>query len=108
MQQGLSWQEARQEVGPCLSRSTVFRLRQRMHLMGGEAAQDGRHGHPSKLRGEVRIFLEETCRQDPHTPGHEIQTKLAERFSFQVSVSQINRVRATLGISNPSQWTKKN
>lgn len=108
IQRGLSKPEAIQEMGLPMSRSTVFRLRQRVHLMGGEAAQDGRHGHPSKLRGEVRTFLEETCRQGPHTPGHEIQTKLAERFSLQVSVSQINRVRATLGISNPSQCTKKN
>lgn len=109
IQRGLSKPEAIQEMGLLpISRSTVFRLRQRVHLMGGEAAQDGRHGHPSKQRGEVRTFLEETCRQDPHMPGYEIQTKLAERFPFQVSVSQINRVRATLGISNPSQCTKKN
>jgi hypothetical protein len=55
---------------------------------------EGRHGHPSKLRGEVRTFLEETCRQAPSTPSHEIQTQLAERFALRISVSQINRVRA--------------
>lgn len=60
IQRGLSKPEAIQEMGLPMSRSTVFRLRQRVHLMGGEAAQDGRHGHPSKLRGEVRTFLEET------------------------------------------------
>ena len=107
MQQGLSWQEARQEVGVCLSRSTVFRLRQRVHLMGAEAAQDGRHGHPAKLRGEVCQWLEETCRQASHTPSHEVQSQLAERFSLTISVSQINRVRATLGVSNPPQSAKK-
>ena len=107
MQQGLSWQEARQEVGLCLSRSTVFRLRQRVHLMGAEAAQDGRHGHPVKLRGEVREFLEETCRQAPHMPSHQIQARLSERFALSVSVSQLNRVRAALGLSNPPQSAKK-
>ena len=107
MQQGLSWQEARQEVGPCLSRSTVFRLRQRVHLMGAEAAQDGRHGHPVKLRGEVRQWLEETCRQAPHTPSHQIQARLSERFALSVSVSQLNRVRAALGLSNPPRSAKK-
>jgi hypothetical protein len=68
-----------------------------MHQGGEQALQEGRHGHPIKLRGEVRTFLEEVCRQDPHTPSHEIQTQLAQRFSLQVSVSQINRVRTTLG-----------
>jgi transposase len=107
MQRGLSWQEAREEVGICLSRSTVFRLRQRVHLMGAEATQDGRHGHPAKLRGEVRQWLEETCQQVPHTPSHEVQSQLAERFSLTISVSQINRVRAMLGVSNPPQSAKK-
>src|SRR4051812_34415641 len=72
-----------------------------------EAAQDGRHGHPAKLRGEVRQWLEETCRQAPHIPSHEVQSQLAERFSLTVSVSQINRMRATLGVSNPPQSAKK-
>ena len=61
---------------------------------------DGRHGHPSKLRGEARAFLEETCRQAPQTPSSTIQIALRERFDLQVSISQINRVRVTLGISN--------
>ena len=55
--------------------------------MGAEATQDGR--------------------QVPHTPSHEVQAQLAERFSLTVSVSQINRVRATLGVSDPPQSAKK-
>jgi transposase len=78
-----------------------------MRKAGEQALSEGRHGHPIKLRGEVRKFLEETCRQAPHTPSHKIQTQLAERFSLTVSVSQINRVRATLGISNLPQSAKK-
>jgi hypothetical protein len=62
---------------------------------GEPALREGRHGHPIKLRGEEGKFLEETCRQAPHTPSHEVQTQLAQRFSLQVSVSQINRVRAS-------------
>lgn len=108
MQRGLSQQEAIQEMGLRMSRSTAFRLRQRVHLMGAEAAQDSRHGHPAKLRGEVRTFLEEICRQTPHIPSHEVQTQLTERFALPVSVSQINRVRAALGVSNLPQSAKKN
>jgi transposase len=107
MEQGLPWHEATKLAGLQISQSTAFRLRQRMRKAGKPALQEGRHGHPTKLRGEVRKFLEETCRQAPHTPSHEIQTQLAQRFTLQVSVSQINRVRATLEVSNPPQSAKK-
>lgn len=107
MEQGLPWHEAVERSGLQISQSTAYRLRQRMRQGGEQALREGRHGHPIKLRGQVRTFLDEVCRQAPHTPSHEIQTQLAERFSLQVSVSQINRVRATLGVSNAPQSTKK-
>jgi transposase len=78
-----------------------------MRKAGEQALHEGRHGHPVKLRGEVRQWLEQTCRQAPSTPSHEIQTQLAQQFSLQVSVSQINRARATLGVSNLPQSAKK-
>jgi transposase len=74
---------------------------------GEQALREGRHGHPVKLRGEVRHWLEQTCRQAPSTPSHEIQMQLAHQFSLQVSVSQINRTRIALGVSNPPQSAKK-
>src|SRR5437660_12904422 len=86
---------------------TASRLSQRMRQGGKQALQEGRHGHPAKVRGEVREFLEETCRQAPHTPSHKIQEQLTERFALPISISQLNRVRATLGISNPPQSAKK-
>jgi transposase len=107
MEQGLPWHEAAKRAELSISQATAYRLRQRMRASGEQALQEGRHGHPSKLRGGVRTFVEETCRQAPHTPSHEIQTRLAERFARTVSVSQINRVRATLGVSNPPQSAKK-
>src|SRR5215471_20305735 len=97
MEQGLSWQEAAKGAGLQISQSTAYRLRQRRRQGGKQALREGRHGHPIKLRGEVREFLERSCRQAPATPSHEIQKQLAHHFSLQVSVSQINRVRATLG-----------
>ena len=108
MEQGFPWHEATKRAGLQISQSTAYRLRQRMRQGGEQALHEGRHGHPAKLRGEVRTFLEETCRQAPHTPSHEIQTQLAEQFALTVSVSQINRVLAVLGVSNPPQSAKKN
>jgi transposase len=107
MEQGLPWHEAAKQAGLQISQSTAYRLCQRMRQSGKQALQEGRHGHPAKMRGEVREFLEETCRQAPYTPSHKIQAQLAERFALSVSVSQLNRVRADLGISNPPQSAKK-
>jgi len=107
MERGLPWHEAAKLAGLQISQSTAYRLRQRMRRGGKQALQEGRHGHPVKVRGEVREFLEETCRQTPHTPSHEIQALLAERLALTMSVSQLNRVRAALGVSNPPQSAKK-
>jgi transposase len=107
MEQGLRWDEAAKKAELQISQSTAYRLRQRIHQGGKQALQEGRHGHPAKLRGEVRAWLEETCRQAHYTPSHEIQAQLAERFALSISVSQLNRVRATLGVSNPPQSAKK-
>jgi len=107
MEQGLSWCEAVKCAGLEISQSTAYRLRQRMRQGGEQALREGRHGHPIKLRGEIRQWLEQTCRQAPSPPSHEIQTQLAQQFSLQISVSQINRARASLGVSNPPQSAKK-
>ena len=107
MEQGLPWHEAAKQAELQISQSTAYRLRQRMRQGGKLALQEGRHGHPAKVRGEVRQWLEETCRQAPYTPSHEIQAQLAKRFALPISVSQLNRVRATLGVSNRPQSAKK-
>lgn len=86
-----------------LKRAMAYRLLHAVRTKGESALQDGRHGHPSKLRGEARAFLESCCREAPCTPSSTLQVALRERFDLQVSVSQINRVRADLGVSNPSK-----
>jgi|SRR5450432_1059836 transposase len=75
MEQGLPWHEAAKLAGLPISQSTAYRLRQRLRQAGKQALQEGRHGHPAKLRGEIREWLQETCRQAPHTPSHEIQAQ---------------------------------
>jgi transposase len=99
MQEGQSWQRASASAGLQISQSNAYRLMNAVRQRGEAALSDGRHGHPSKLRGAARAFLEEQCRQAPQTPSSAIQALLRERFGLSVSISQINRVRATLGIS---------
>jgi len=103
MQEGYSWHEAAAKAGLQTSRSNAYRLWGAFRQRGETALQDGRHGHPIKLRGEARTYLEDACRQAPQTPSSRVQTALRERFHVNVSISQINRVRAALGVSNHSQ-----
>ncbi len=100
MQTGQAWQTAAAQAGLQISQSNAYRLWLAVRQHGEIALQDGRHGHPIKLRGEARTFLEGTCRETPSTPSSIIQAVLRERFELSMSISQINRVRAALGVSN--------
>ncbi|GHO77776.1 hypothetical protein KSD_55470 [Ktedonobacter sp. SOSP1-85] len=62
MQQGQTWRTAATTAGLQISQSNVYRLMKAVRQRGETALSDGRHGHPSKLRGEARAFLEERCR----------------------------------------------
>lgn len=103
MLKGQSWKEAARAEALPVRRAMAYRLVRAVRTRGEEALQDGRHGHPSKLRGEARTFLEEYGRKAPQTPSSTLQAVLRERFDLSVSISQINRVRATLGVSNRPQ-----
>jgi transposase len=94
MQQGQVWQQASDSAGSRISQSNAYRLIHAVRRHGEAALKDGRHGHPIKLCGEARAFLEDACRKAPHTPSSTVQKALRERFALNVSVSQINRVRA--------------
>lgn len=103
MLEGRTFQEVSAGSPMPVKRAMAYRLLRAVRTKGTIALQDGRRGHPSKLRGEARAFLEASCREAPCTPSPTLQAALRERFDQQVSVSQINRVRATLGVSNPSR-----
>ena len=103
MQEGQLWQRAAASAGLQISQSNAYRLWRAFRQRGQAALCDERHGHPSKLRGAARAFLEERCRQAPQTPSSIIQMELQEHFDLHVSISQINRVRAALGVSNHSK-----
>ena len=70
-----------------------------MQREGESAFTDGRHGHPVKLRGEVLTCLIEHCQSSPSVSSARVQHAIAERFGSAPSVSQLNRVRARLGLS---------
>ena len=108
MQGGYSWQKAATIVGLHISRSTAYRLRHSVQTRGEAAFEDGRHGHPAKLREAVLQWLGAICRSAPQMPSREVQAALQDQFGVQVSLGHLNRVRAQLGIGNPVGRSKKN
>ena len=100
MQAGQTWQEAAKGAEVQISRSTAYRLLQKVRTQGDAGVQDGRQGHPSKMREPVRQWLKDTCQADPHIPSHVIQQALLERFGLRICVSHLNAVRASLGVGS--------
>jgi transposase len=82
-----------------MHRTTVYRLLKRVQSEGEQALTDGRHGHPIKLRGEILGLVCEHCQANPCVSSSAVQRLLQERFGVNVSVSQLNRVRATHGLT---------
>ena len=108
MQMGYPWQQAAATAGLHVSRSTAYRLSQTVRTRGDAAFQDGRHGHPAKLREAMLQWLLDTCRTTPLMPSGEIQAALHEQFGIHVSIGHLNRIRAQLGIGNHVGRLKKN
>jgi len=107
MQAGHCWQEAADMAGVRTGRSAAYQLLRTVRVRGEVALQDGRHGHPTKLRQPVRQWLETTCREAPHMPSHVVQAALLERFGILISIGHLNRVRAELGLgSRAGHWEK--
>jgi transposase len=99
MLQGQPWHVAAAAAGLRVSRSTAYRLLQRVRTEGEAALTDGRHGHPTKLRAPLRHWLEEFWRGRKEATCREAQVALQACFRVQVSQSQLSRVRAALGVA---------
>jgi len=99
LQRGQSWHQAQDDAGLRIGRATAYRLLEQVRRDGDGAFIDRRQGHARKVRAPVRQWLEDYCRGAPHSSGRQIHVALQDRFGLGVSVSQINRVRATLGLS---------
>jgi transposase len=106
LQRGCSVPEAHRRTTIPLHRTTIYRFRQRVQADPAVALADGRHGHPVKLRDQVRDWLVAFCQEAPRTPSHLVQVALHERFGLLVSISQLNRFRAVHGISSRMRGKK--
>jgi transposase len=97
--EGASAREARVCSAVPMHRTTVYRLLKRVEREGESGFADGRHGHPVKMRGKVLTFLIESCQATPSMASSVLRHAISERFASAPSVSQLNRVRARLGLS---------
>jgi transposase len=110
MELGATVAEAQRRYSVPMHRTTVYRLLKRVQSEGEQVLAERRHGHPVKLRGEALTFLKDHCQRAPSTSSSMVQRLLSERFGIVVSVSQLNRVRATHGLSRqlmPREKTPK-
>ena len=107
-ERGCSVQHLLNTTSVSLHRATLYRLRQRFQVDPETALLDKRHGHPSKLRSEVRAWLQEYCQAATGCSSRTVQTDLYERFAVRVSVAHLNRVRASLGLSRRSRDVENN
>jgi transposase len=108
MQQGLSYNKAAQRLSAPIKKAMAYRLLKQFRQQGERALIDGRHGHPSKFRGEPLNFLVTYCRQNPDVPSSQIQPLLLEKFQFSPSLSQINRLRAAHNLTNRAGFSPHN
>ena len=105
---GHSWQSAVAQSQLHVSRATAYRLRQlaRDEEKAELAFLDDRHGHPYKVTEPVQAWISQFCTANPQVASSRLQRELQSRFGVAVSVSQINRVRAKLGVSH--LWRGRN
>ena len=105
---GHSWQSAVAQSQLHVSRATAYRLRElaRDEEKAALAFLDDRHGHPYKVTEPVQAWISEFCTDQPQVASSRVQSELRSRFGVAVSVSQINRVRAKLGVGH--LWRGRN
>lgn len=101
--QSESWREAAARAGLRTSRTAACRLLRVVLTQGEDALDERRQSHPAKFREPVTAWLLTCCHAYPGTPSRAVRAALQERFGLVVSISQLNRVRAVLGISNRPQ-----
>src|SRR5437764_14550154 len=107
MQAGQPWQAAATAAGIQVSRSTAYRWQQEVRTRGEAALQDGRHGHPAKLRPPVLHWLESRCQGASQLPSSQLQRELQEQCGVHISISHLNAVRAAHGWSNAAPQAGK-
>jgi transposase len=98
-QPGRHWREATQAAGLTIGRSSAYRYRKEYTERGIATLQDGRQGHPSKLKPTMREWLIQHCRANPHLTSPQLQKALHQQFAQTISVSYLDEVRRKLKIN---------
>jgi transposase len=70
---GATASEARRRCPVPIHRSTVYRLLKRVEREGEQACIERRHGHPTKLRGEVLTCVLDYCQNHASAASREVQ-----------------------------------
>ncbi len=96
---GLPWDAARQRATTHVSRATVFRWQARFATDGAAVFQEQRHGHVWLVTPPIQEWIVTYCQAHPHTPSHVLKSILAAELDCTVSVTQLNRARARLGVT---------
>ena len=99
MQEGLSWLEAIKTAKVKVHRTTAERWFHRLESEGETGLAERRRGSAYKITPKIRAWLEKECRDDTNRTSAELQKVIQRDFQITVTVRQINRVRATLGVS---------
>jgi transposase len=107
MQAGQPWCKEAATTEIQVSRSTAYRWLQELHTRGEAALQDGRHGHPAKVRPPVLCWLESRCQATSLVASSHLQKELQEQLGVLISISHLNAVRATHGWSNIASQAEK-
>jgi transposase len=81
---GATVSEARRCCPVPMHRTTVYRLLKRVEREGEHVFVEQRHGHPTKLCGEVLTFLLDYCQSHTFATSREIQCLVAESFGLSV------------------------
>ena len=85
MEQGATASDVRRLCPIPIHRTTVYRLLKRVEREGEQAFVERRHGHPTKLRGDVLTWVLEYCQSHASASSSELQCLVAERFSLDVA-----------------------
>src|SRR5260370_16785455 len=81
MEQGATASDVRRLCPIPIHRTTVYRLLKRVEREGEQAFVERRHGHPTKLRGDVLTWVLEYCQSHPPPPTSQFHCLLAQPFT---------------------------
>ena len=75
MEQGATASDVRRLCPIPIHRTTVYRLLKRVEREGEQAFVERRHGHPTKLRGDVLTWVLEYCQSHASASSSELQRR---------------------------------